>query len=373
MSPSYEPSWEELFANDEPAGAPAVLRLGLLRRAGKPLMLVPTNPRLAAVALSLYPAQRSRARLVRVCLRQIWRLGIPIRCETIAITVFPSAPFPEFLAQAAAAPRDGFPPFAILCGNPEVSGRRFVILTFAPDGTPGAVVKAGLGESAWRLIDRETGFLKSVPRGTPAIPDLRGVFQGQNVHALALNFVHGISPAADDYEGVGRLLTSWLSAGKLQQLGNFTMWGALEEACHSHPLGEEISGALRRRPVRPTISHGDFAPWNIKVSAQDGSWIALDWERGELAGIPGWDWFHYVFQYAVLVSRLSVTGAAQRVRNLLHHAVFERYASASAIAGVERELFLAYLISYSKTFGSPAGGADFEASVTRLAGSWPKD
>jgi len=373
MSLPRNPSWAELFADDETTGFPVLLHLRLLRRAGEPLLLVPTNPRLAAEALSLYPAQRARARLFRKCLHQVWRLGIRVNFETVVVSLVPDAPFPKFLAQGVAATPGAFPPLAILCGNPEASGRRFVILVFAPDRTPAIVVKAGVGEAAWRLIDQEATFLQSVPRAMPAIPELRGVFHGRNVHALAMNFMHGSTPAAEDYEAIGKLLTSWLNRGELRQLGDLPAWRVVEETCISHPLWESVAGSLRNRPVRPTIFHGDFAPWNIKVSPQDGSWTVLDWERGEIVGIPGWDWFHYVFQYAVLVSRLPLAGAVQRVRELLYHKAFDPYASAAAIDGVERELFLAYLICYSKKFGSPKGGADLEELLTRLAGSWPKD
>jgi hypothetical protein len=340
-----------------------------LRRAGEPLLLVPTNPRSAAVALSLYPAQRTKARLFRESLRQIWRLGIPLPFETVAISLVPDAPFSKFLAQGVATTPGGLPPLAILCGNPEASGRRFVILVFAPDRTPAAVVKAGVGEAAVRLIDREATFLKSVPRGMPAIPDLRRAFHGRNVHALALNFVPGNTPSAEDYEGVGKLLTSWLDRRELRRLGDLPAWQALEGACRSDPLWEGVAGSLRNRPVRPTVFHGDFAPWNIKVSPQDGSWTVLDWERGELEGIPGWDWFHYVFQHAVLVSRLPLAAAAQRVHELLRNVAFGRYTSAAAINGVQRELFLAYLIYYSRRYGSPKSGADFEELLKRLTGS----
>lgn len=369
MSLSREPSWVGLFADKEATGSAALVHMRLLRRAGEPLLLVPTNPRFASLSLSLYPAQRTKARLFRESLRQIWRWGITIPFETVSVSVVPDAPFSKFLTQGVATMSGALPPLAILCGNPEASGRRFVILVFAPNGTPAATVKAGVGEVATRLIDHEATFLQSVPRGVPAIPDLRSVFRGRNVHALALDFVHGSTPGSGDYEGVGRLLTSWLDRGELRCLGDLPAWQALEGACQSHPLWDAVAGPLRSHQVRPTIFHGDFAPWNIKVSPRDGSWTVLDWERGELAGIPGWDWFHYVFQYATLVSRFSLKGAAQRVHELLHHAAFGRYASAAAIDGVQQELLLAYLICYSRRYGSPKSGTDLEELLKRLAGS----
>lgn len=372
--PSFsEPSWAELFADHETAGAPVSVCLKLLRRAGEPLLLVPADPKLAAVALSLYPAQRTKARLLRGALRQAWRFGIPVRFETVTVPVVAQAPFPRFLTQQVNTPMTGFPPLAILCGNPGAAGRRFVILVFAPDKLPNAVVKAGVGEKAAGLIDREEAFLKSVPGGTAAIPKLRGAFRGTNTHALAFDFVIGSPPLHTDYDGVGRVLTPWLDTGGPRRLGDLPAWQATEEACRSHPLWKRVANVLRDHPVRPTIFHGDFAPWNIKVSPRDGSWTVLDWERGDLTGIPGWDWFHYVFQYGDLVSRLPAAGLVRRIHELLHHVAFQHYSAAASIDGVHRELFLAYLLCYNRVFNSPESGANFGELLTRLAESWPRD
>ena len=266
-----------------------------------------------------------------------------------------------------------FPPLAVFCGNPKAAGRRFVVLVFSPDKKPAAVIKAGVGETAGRLVEREENFLTSAPHGTAAVPKLRGSFRGTGLRALALDFITGKPPAPNDYESISRLLTSWLDTRSMRPLGDLPVWHAAEEASQSHPLWARAAAALRARQVRPTIFHGDFAPWNIKVSPQDGSWTVLDWERGELTGIPGWDWFHYVFQYGVLVSRLPLSGAARRIRDLLDQQAFERYSAAASIDGIERELFLAYLICYSTCFGTPSGGADFEELARQLAQSWPND
>jgi len=63
--------------------------------------------------------------------------------------------------------------------------------------------------------------------------------------------------------------------------------------------GERVTAARAparrcRSRVYPALTHGDFAPWNVKVSRRQ--WTVLDWERGELAGRAGWDWFHFVMQ-----------------------------------------------------------------------------
>lgn len=83
---------------------------------------------------------------------------------------------------------------------------------------------------------------------------------------------------------------------------------------------------LTRTRVHPCIFHGDFAPWNIR-EACNGSWILLDWERGETEGIPGWDWLHFALQPAILVKKWRF----ERVRDL-------------ALTTINSPTFQAYLV-----------------------------
>src|SRR5256885_1368682 len=95
--------------------------------------------------------------------------------------------------------------------------------------------------------------------------------------------------------------------------------------------------------VRPCIQHGDFARWNIKVHPS-GSWTVLDWERGQLEGIPAWDWFHYYLQSAILVEKLSGDALIERAEAILQTNDFENYAEQSRIKAIARPLMIAYLL-----------------------------
>jgi hypothetical protein len=120
-------------------------------------------------------------------------------------------------------------------------------------------------------------------------------------------------------------------------------WARLEEACSGNNLFPAVAAQLRGRTMRSAIHHGDLAPWNIKVSPA-GVWTVLDWESGELTGIPGWDWFHYVIQSAILVGHLPTPALVQRVESLLKSVAFKQYAARGGIVGCERALVLAYLL-----------------------------
>jgi hypothetical protein len=111
-------------------------------------------------------------------------------------------------------------------------------------------------------------------------------------------------------------------------------------AAVENPLPEPVMELAGTR-FHPALMHGDCAPWNVKVA--DGRWTLLDWERGELTGVPGWDWFHFVMQPAVLVRREPVTRLLARFEQLLAGEDFVRFAQHAGIAGSERALALAYL------------------------------
>jgi len=314
----------------------------VLKRRGEPLLLLPGTRRLAAWAMDLYPAQTPPARLARWLARLAFKLGAPFAAEKTLLTVAPEEAFPRFLRRQVT--NTSFPSFAILAGNPHETGRRFVILVFGSDNRPVAVIKAGLGDAAIALITQERSFLQSVARNKPGIPKLRDHFESVNLHALALDFVAGDSPRGQNAEKIFLLLHSWLDESRTVRLAALPTWQRLTRACADEPLFLRLNCKLGARNLHPAVFHGDFAPWNIKVSTTEGDWVVLDWERGELNGVPAWDWFHFVLQPAILVEKLSVTALARRVGSLLSLAAFRRYAERAGILGIEREWLLAYLL-----------------------------
>jgi len=121
--------------------------------------------------------------------------------------------------------------------------------------------------------------------------------------------------------------------------------------------------------MHPCVQHGDFVPWNIKVSSE-GGWTVLDWERGELTGIPGWDWFHYVLQTGLLVKRMTTQTLVERAEALLASDNFRGYASRAGISGVERELLLSYLFHLVEVIQPSEGRVQSRNLLTALAERW---
>src|SRR5262249_28337198 len=140
----------------------------------------------------------------------------------------------------------------------------------------------------------------------------------------------------------------------------------LRAAAGAHQLFPTLRNELEERHVQATIQHGDFAPWNIKVQPS-GDWVVLDWERGELKGIPGWDWFHYFVQTSILVGRVGVTEIVTRLEALLQSELFRNYASRSGIAGFKRSLIKAYLLYVCEVIRPAEGLSQTRAVLEALS------
>ncbi len=339
-----EETWFELFAAENDRGPIISLDMRVVKKRVQPFLLFPADPALAVRSLSLYPAQTRRARAGRKLLAWLLRARWPCRLEKVALKISSDNSFTAFLSKLAGLRSAACPAFAVLAGNPETQGRRFVVLVFDADKKPVAVVKAGVGVAARQLIEKEANFLASVPSNTVSVPQIRDTFHSSKVDALALAFFDGDSPRTEDQRNLPTLLNSWLDEQKTVSLTEIPSWQRLEKACGSDLLFLSLAKTLNAKSLHPAIYHGDLAPWNIKVSPPGQGWTVLDWERGELMGIPGWDWFHYVIQTGILVEHLSTHRLVQKTKALLSSPDFRRYAERAGIISCEPQLVLAYLL-----------------------------
>src|SRR5690242_17816526 len=120
--------WHELFGPPEGADGAQPLSMRLLRKRGKPFLLLPTHPSAAAAALELYPAQTPRARLARAALRCLLRTGCFPGTERLTVPFAPNAPFPAFVRTTVQANAAAIPCFGVLAGNPAMPSQRFLVL-----------------------------------------------------------------------------------------------------------------------------------------------------------------------------------------------------------------------------------------------------
>ena len=358
-------SWQDLFAGDR-LGPVTTVNIRIIQRSGRPFLALPDDSRAAARALALYAAQTPRARAAKSFLTLALNWKLPTGLPVASLSINPQEPFAAFLAETAGS--HGLPRFAILSGNPEAEGRRFIVLLFNEKDEPVAVVKAGLGEAATRLIEHETSFLSSVPPQTPGAPRLRAKFRSPRLQALALDFFPGESPDPEDADGVERLLSAWIDTTRRVSIGELAAWQRLTAGAGPELPGWPLWRQLQDATCHPVIYHGDFTPWNIRLAGD--AWRVLDWERGEPAGVPGWDWFHHVIQQRVLVRREPAAPLMERVERLLASWNFERYAALAGIKGLERKLLLAYLNYSARVLRQTEELPRVQALLNSLSESW---
>jgi hypothetical protein len=346
------------------------LTMRVLKKAGEPFLILPSSNQLAAKALALYPAQSGFARAAKSGLRTALRAGFPAGLSNSEIKFSRQDEFPKFLMKLAGVKAESLPEFAILTGNPHAEGRRFIVLLFDKSGEPAWVVKAGIGAAATRLIEQESSFLQSAPAEISGLPRFFGAFTDGRVTALALGYVAGDSPRGEDGTILGKLLSRWIDRSKRVRAVDLPSWQRLAREHGAHPLFARLAATLATLEFFPALYHGDFAPWNIKVSPRDGSWQILDWERGERIGFPGWDWFHYSVQRGVLVEKLSPDALVRKWESLLASPEFKDYAERAGITGYEKVLAAAYLLYCVEVLQQSEGTETVRALLSGAGEKW---
>jgi hypothetical protein len=364
MTEAPKNSWLELFALDA-EGASVIVPLRVLRRGGVPFLYLPTRNRAAAQALDLYPAQTLKARLAKSLLRLTFRCALLAHGGGTPFVLMREAPFLAYLALTAGGSAGSLPEFAVLAGNSQAPGRRFVFLLFDAKGNPAAVVKAGGSARARELIDHEATLLREYGGQRAGVPLLRDTFNSGGRAAFATDYIAGESPVGESGAELENTFTSWLNPAGEISVREIPAWQRLVASCGQElmPAANAIDGEMK---LRPTLMHGDFAPWNVKVA--QGRWLILDWERGERVGIPGWDWFHFVVQPAVLVRHEATETILSRLEKLFSSVAFERYAKLAGIAGREWPLALAYLNYCLNVIRQTEGAARLASLAQALQG-----
>ncbi len=88
--------------------------------------------------------------------------------------------------------------------------------------------------------------------------------------------------------------------------------------------------------LSPTLLHGDFAPWNLRLERDAIS--AFDWEYGVLDALPGLDELHHHWQTGFLLHGWSVTQADGFLRDWVSRP------PASLVSGQAEALVKIYLL-----------------------------
>lgn len=345
--------------------SPDVNSFQLLERHGTPLLYLPLDPLAAERGLELYPAQSRKARLLKAGVRFMFKVRLRMGYMTAQSPIPHCEALNQLFCELSGC---AHPPVAILAGNPKSQGRRFICLIMDGQAEPKAVVKVGVNPSSRNLIRREYGILSSIPGSVPGVARVRRLLETDQLSALVLDYASGIAPRSVAPERLFGFLRGWICNESPQPLFDFPQMRELRER-FGDPLLERLQEPLRDCLATPVISNGDFAPWNIREDSF-GQWTVLDWERGELRAIPGWNWFHFSLQQQVLVRKADPAQLVAAVEAFLNEPHFRSYCALCGIAGLERELLLLYLLYVMKVF-KPAEGLDiYEMAFATLQKRW---
>jgi hypothetical protein len=340
------PSIEALFGGSAETGKQLVFEWRLIRRAGRPFLLVPSAGTSARTSLKLYSAQRWQARVGRAVFPMLLHLPGAHMCDEIRVNISTASPMIQFLARQSGVPVGALKTPAIKFGGLGDHKMRLVLLLSDGLGRPLKVVKAGLDEEGRATTRREADFLEQLPAETPSCCRLSGRLETPEISAFATDYFPGESPANDT--GLENLFYAWLNPGSLVPVATLDCWRGLKRVAeHDRPLEaalEVLQAAMAEVRIHSTLHHGDFAPWNVRVLNSQNI-KPYDWERGVRHGIPAWDWFHFIIQTAILVQRLPVERAAGEVEQLLASTRFKKFADTAGISEIIRPLMLGYLLN----------------------------
>jgi hypothetical protein len=329
---------DEIFSGPD-ATAVAYRRIA---RSGRPTLLLPPDAATAAKTVALYPARGSASRAYLRVLRTMSSHGLRGR-GAVELHFAPQNPLVEYLAtlqQAGSAPYPG-----IFVGRSIPPGKRLVLVLLTGATGRAVVVKLGVGARARQLTRHEIDFLNSVPAGLPGVTPILSTFDSGDLMAFTTDFLGGHPPTARNPAVAAPLLTAWIDQHRTMAVSDASEWREVED--HAPAEVATMVQAASQATVHPTLFHGDFAPWNIRV-ARDGSWTAVDWEAGSTSGIPGWDWFHYALDTGIFLDHMGAPELAAKLEAVLVSPAFRAYCQAAGILGLERQLLIGYLIRYQQ-------------------------
>ena len=277
----------------------------VLRRGGHILLLVPDFAASVSKGLQLYRPQRLLARLFvgGVSRLPFGRLFL----KRIKGSILSGAAIQTVLDTTEATL------VCLLLGNPSQEERRIILLAETGTGNH-FIIKLGWGVLAVEKISRERKFLEMNAGRNAVIPSLTNVWSENQWEAFAIPYFD--APGDVPFEKVCEVLKSWCPDSPAVRLSSLDEWMGVVSQISDEKEREFLINRSAGLRIKKSLSHRDFAPWNV-LSSKNGDVSVIDWEFGTEEGVPGWDLVHYLFLSAHLVDRLPASEASIRVVDLL--------------------------------------------------------
>jgi hypothetical protein len=365
MSKTVLPIIAELFAAEKPSGRMIPFEWRLIRRKHRPFLLLPAATMDVRMSLELYSAQRRRAKIWRALLPPLFRTPLAGVFTRFSFAADAGSEVIRFISAQSGVPAEQLRSPAIKFGGLALHKARLVLLVGDATNRPVKVIKLGLNAEGRVATEREADLLEKLPPNTLGCIRVTDRLTTPKISAFATAYFPGDNPLDD--AGMENLFNAWLNPEPAVPLASLESWRELEAA--NPAAWPAVRAALAGKTVRSTLHHGDFAPWNIRaINSQNLQ--AFDWERGNLRGVPGWDWFHFIVQTSILARRHSVERVAAEVEELFQSPRFETYAAAASIGEIVKPLLLAYLLHHRWVIKPLEGGNTTAELGKLLADRW---
>lgn len=280
----------------------------LMKRNGRPFLALPARRLAALHALRLYQPQRLKAR---------WFISLmqPVVLAGLHRWVLPRFRHAGGMALLEPEFAGCFPGTAgVMLGSPEHRVRRAILSYMTENGWE--VAKIAFGVEGAGVLEPEAEVLALLAGKANGVPRLLGLHRSADATMLRMPYMTGKQLRPGESTDALALLDGWISQAEAKPIQSFTEWPAINSALGNSKEGKRALTWLSKMRLRPVIRHGDFARWNL-LRQPDGSLIALDWEWGHPAGMPGLDLVHLFLQDARLVERLAPGDAIAKTRDLL--------------------------------------------------------
>ncbi len=283
--------------------------------------LLPVNGSVSG-ALAAYVPFSWRGRLGKAALSSYCKLGM-LRWFPAHVTISSD----DLLPLEVLARRVFDSPEIVLAATLGTPGknRKLLIEALRPSGELLGVMKLAMSPAAAQRIQAETitlTKLAEMPGITAQVP--RVLYAGSWAGGQIL--VQGAAPSRRSprqFRACHQRFLDKLLAASLRTRYGAEFVDDVAQYCRKHsPAGANnlvlierallrADRALRRQYVECGLSHGDFAPWNLRLD--QGEVFALDWEAAQPDLPSMWDKFHFLVQTASLLH----TGEPQ-IREMLH-------------------------------------------------------
>jgi hypothetical protein len=318
-----------------------------------PRTLIPIEPgSCTRRALQQIQVFATGAKAAKLLLQVMTAVGaLPAIAKTLVVSAGPRSGLFDKIAQLTG--RSDLC-FGVNFGTPS-RYRKLTVFAMLPDGEPVAFAKVPMAREAIARVENEGEMLHTLSRTALAHDVPRALFSGEwNGQTVLCTSAGPTEAASMRFAGAHRsfLETLWSIRPAVrdgEQLVSEVGARLNAAMAPDHGAAQIVSEALeyvRRRLKGATIScglsHGDFAPWNLRIS--ENGMFAFDWEAAAWDQPNLWDIAHFDTQLVTLLG---------------HRSRYHEIAGGMAFA---RELYLLYLLNSMAAASCESGEASKQVS-----------